>query len=328
MRGHPSAEADPERVPLRTPAAILTAAALAAVAPASALAATSGGASVPTAPSVPSVPSAGGSGTTAGGGVAGETASNAKPSKKRSSLDVASFSLNGSNFYAHGRSIRASFEIRGRSGARATVKLVVVRGGKRVKVVALGQRPVNARQAHVLTTDGLPSGSLELRLSARDSRGRAIKGAAPRRLTVQSHRFPVAGPHTFGAEGSKFGADRDGGKRKHQGQDVSAPEGTPMVAARGGVVRITGNQPSGAGVYLVIRGAGESRDYVYMHLVEGSLTVRQGQTVRTGQLIGKVGTTGASSGPHLHFEIWQGAWQGGGTPIDPLPLLQRWDSWS
>jgi murein DD-endopeptidase MepM/ murein hydrolase activator NlpD len=136
------------------------------------------------------------------------------------------------------------------------------------------------------------------------------------------------GPHTFGGEGSRFGADRDGGKRKHQGQDVSAAEGTPMVAARGGVVRAVANQPGGAGVYIVIRGAGESRDYVYMHLVEGSPTVKPGDTVRTGQLIGKVGQTGASQGPHLHFEIWQGAWQGGGTPVDPLPLLQRWDAWS
>jgi murein DD-endopeptidase MepM/ murein hydrolase activator NlpD len=335
VRVHPSGAADPKRVPLRTSAALLAAAAALVAVPASAPAATSGGVPVPSAPSVPSVPtvpSGGGSGTSAGGGVAGETAdsgsSTPKPAKGTSSLDVASFSLNGSNFFAYGRSIRASFEIRGRSGAKADVKLVVVRGGTRVKTVALGQRPVNSRQAHVLPTDGLPSGSLELRLSARDSRGRAIKGAAPRTVTIQSHRFPVVGPHTFGAEGSKFGADRDGGKRKHQGQDVSAAEGTPMVAARGGVVRFTGNQPSGAGVYVVIAGAGEGRDYVYMHLVEGSLLVRKGDTVRTGQLIGQVGTTGASSGPHLHFEIWQGVWQGGGTPIDPLPLLQRWDSWS
>jgi murein DD-endopeptidase MepM/ murein hydrolase activator NlpD len=155
-----------------------------------------------------------------------------------------------------------------------------------------------------------------------------VKAKAATTIDVRSHRFPVVGPHTFGGEGSRFGSDRDDGKRKHQGQDVSAAEGTPLVAVRGGVVRFTGNQPSGAGVYVVIHGAGESRDYVYMHLVEGSLLVKQGQSVRTGQLIGKVGTTGASSGPHLHFEIWQGVWQGGGSPIDPLTLLQRWDSWS
>ena len=203
-------------MPLRTPAAILAASALLAVAPASASAATSGGVSVPgtpSVPSVPSVPSAGGSGTSAGGGVAGETASagtdKPKPAKGKSTLDVASFSLNGANFYEFGRSIRATFEVRGRSGAKADLKLVVVRGGQRVKVVALGQRPAGSRQEYTLPTAGLPSGSLELRLAGRDSRGRAIKGAAPRTVTIQSHRFPVVGSHTFGAEGSKFGADRD-----------------------------------------------------------------------------------------------------------------------
>jgi murein DD-endopeptidase MepM/ murein hydrolase activator NlpD len=318
--------------PLRHGLAFLTAAAL--LAPGSALAASTGGAGVPSTPSVPSVPSApaAGSGASAGGGVAGETAEQprptSKPSKQSSSLDVASFSLNGSHFYEYGRSIRASFELSGRSGAKADVKLVVVQGGKRVKVVALGELPVNSKQDYTLATGGLPSGSLELRIAGRDSRGRAIKSAGSRSVSIQPYRFPVVGPHSFGGELSRFGSDRDGGKRKHQGQDVSAAEGTPLVAARGGVVRFTGNQPGGAGVYVVIHGAGESRDYVYMHLVEGSLLVKNGQSVRTGQLIGKVGNTGSSSGAHLHFEIWQGVWQGGGAPIDPLPYLQRWDAWS
>jgi murein DD-endopeptidase MepM/ murein hydrolase activator NlpD len=315
----------------RTHAAMLAAGLVTAIAPASALGATSGGAAPPSTPSLPTPTVQTGTPADAGGSVAGrdESGSESKPasSKKPSSLDVASFALNGSHFYEYGRSLRATFTVGGKRGS-AKLKLVFVKGGKRVKVVDMGEHAVGAQRSFVVPTAGLPEGAIDVRLSGRDSRGRALKGAPTRAIDVRSHRFPVAGAHTFGGEGSRFGADRDGGKRKHQGQDVSAPEGTPMVAARGGVVRSVANQPGGAGVYIVIRGAGESRDYVYMHLVEGSPTVRTGDTVRTGQLIGKVGQTGAASGPHLHFEIWQDAWQGGGTPIDPYPLLQRWDAWS
>ena len=302
--------ADAILVPSRRTNAALFAVAAVMAAPASALAA-SGGVSAPGTPTGSATPTA------------------ATPQKKSgaSSLDVTSFSLNGSHFFEYGRSVRATFQVSGRSGAVARLKLVVVRSGQRVVVADMGERPVNSSQQYTLPTAGLPSGSLELRISGRDSRGRLIKGAAgSRSITIQSHRFPVVGPHNFGGAGARFGADRDGGKRKHQGQDVMAAEGTPLVAARGGVVKFTGNQPSGAGVYVVIHGAGESRDYVYMHLVEGSLLLKTGQTVRTGQLIGKVGHTGAAEGSHLHFEIWNGAWQQGGTPIDPLALLKSWDS--
>ena len=315
-------------MPLRRTHAAVIAVTACALAPASAAAVTSGGATAPV---------SAGTGVDAGGAVAGEERTGSEPKvpsvsepkapSGSSSLDVTSLALNGSHFYEHGRAMRATFSVAGRRGA-AKLKLVFVQDGKRVKIIDLGERAAGSRHSATVPLAGLPSGALQVRISGRDSRGRAVKGAAPVAIDVRSHRFPVVGPHTFGGEGSRFGSDRDGGKRKHQGQDVSAAEGTPMVAARGGVVRTVANQPGGAGVYIVIRGAGENRDYVYMHLVEGSPTVKQGDTVRTGQLIGKVGTTGASSGPHLHFEIWQGAWQGGGTPVDPLPLLQSWDAWS
>jgi murein DD-endopeptidase MepM/ murein hydrolase activator NlpD len=134
--------------------------------------------------------------------------------------------------------------------------------------------------------------------------------------------FPVQGPYTFGADGSRFGAQRNG--HVHQGQDVAAADGTPVVSPRAGVVHWRAYQAVGAGYYLVIR-ADDGRDLVFMHLKEGSLTVAKGDRVAAGQRIAAVGNSGASEGPHLHFEIWpSGWWEDGSAPIDPLPQLQAW----
>jgi murein DD-endopeptidase MepM/ murein hydrolase activator NlpD len=75
---------------------------------------------------------------------------------------------------------------------------------------------------------------------------------------------------------------------------------------------------------VVLASEGENYDYVFMHLRTGSTTVVVGEHVRIGEQIGEVGSTGESSGPHLHFEIWVGSWYVGGHPIDPLPLLKAW----
>jgi len=146
---------------------------------------------------------------------------------------------------------------------------------------------------------------------------------APKSPSPTGHRFPIAGPFSWGGSGSRFGAGRQG--HTHQGQDLAAAEGTPVVAPASGVVEAVQYQASGAGHYVVLDGDDEGRDYVFMHLRAGSITVTRGQSVRAGQRIGEVGNTGASFGAHLHFEIWAGkGWYSGGSPIDPLPLLQAW----
>jgi murein DD-endopeptidase MepM/ murein hydrolase activator NlpD len=71
---------------------------------------------------------------------------------------------------------------------------------------------------------------------------------------------------------------------------------------------------------------GEDYLHVFMHLRQGSLLVSKGDQVAAGQPIAQVGNTGGSSGPHLHFEIWEGAWYNGGHPIDPLPILKSWEA--
>jgi len=137
--------------------------------------------------------------------------------------------------------------------------------------------------------------------------------------------FPILGPHDYGGAAGRFGAARAG--HTHEGQDVMAKCGTPLVAARGGRVQYAGYQ-SAAGNYLVIDGKGTSFDMAYMHLLEPS-PLQEGMTVRTGEPIGVVGQTGDATACHLHFEIWTApGWYEGGSPIDPLPYLEQWDAYS
>jgi murein DD-endopeptidase MepM/ murein hydrolase activator NlpD len=136
------------------------------------------------------------------------------------------------------------------------------------------------------------------------------------------HRFPIAGPFDWGNADSRFDAKRKG--HRHQGQDLPAAAGTPVVAPYRGVVTEVEYQARGAGHYVVVHST--DYDYVFMHLRSGSTVVREGQSVRTGQQIADVGSTGESTGPHLHFEVWVGTWYAGGHPVDPLPLLQAWAS--
>jgi murein DD-endopeptidase MepM/ murein hydrolase activator NlpD len=136
------------------------------------------------------------------------------------------------------------------------------------------------------------------------------------------HRFPIAGSFDWGGPDARFGAKRKG--HRHQGQDLAAAPGTPVVAPHAGVVEAVEYQAKGAGNYVVLDSDGEDYDFVFMHLRTGSTTVVVGQQVRTGQRLGEVGSTGESSAPHLHFEIWVGGWYVGGHPIDPLPLLKAW----
>ena len=131
-------------------------------------------------------------------------------------------------------------------------------------------------------------------------------------------------PYNFGGPDARFGAARSG--HTHQGQDVAAAEGTPVVAPKAGTIHWRAYQAGGAGYYLVLDADGENYMYVFMHLRQGSVLVSKGDHVAAGQQIGQVGNTGSSEGPHLHFEVWDGVWYGGGHPIDPLPILKAWEA--
>lgn len=125
--------------------------------------------------------------------------------------------------------------------------------------------------------------------------------------------FPVAGPHKFIND---WGFPRSGG-RSHQGTDIFASKGTPVVAVERGVVYRIGQNSLGGNI-LWLRGA-SGTSYYYAHL-DGYANVTEGQLVRPGQLLGYVGNTGnaITTPPHLHFQVHPG----GGAPVNPFPLLR------
>ncbi len=118
---------------------------------------------------------------------------------------------------------------------------------------------------------------------------------------------------TRGRLTSPFGYRTDpftGKRRMHYGIDLANRIGTPVRATMGGTVVVIGNHPQGYGKYVVIRHA---RGYqsLYGHL--NTILVRKGQRVSQGQKIGLMGSSGRSTGPHLHFSLYKNY-----VPVNPL----------
>jgi murein DD-endopeptidase MepM/ murein hydrolase activator NlpD len=97
--------------------------------------------------------------------------------------------------------------------------------------------------------------------------------------------------------------------KMHNGLDFTAPQGTPIYATGDGVVS-TASPSAGAGNHVIIN-HGYGYETVYMHMVR--MKVRSGTKVKRGEVIGWVGSTGASTGPHCHYEVHIN-----GTPVDPV----------
>jgi murein DD-endopeptidase MepM/ murein hydrolase activator NlpD len=131
----------------------------------------------------------------------------------------------------------------------------------------------------------------------------------------EDHLFPLPAKHEYG---DGFGAGRG-----HQGQDVFARCGKPIIAARAGRVKYN-DFDGGAGNYIVINGKGTKRDYMYAHM-KRKPRLRKGERITIGEQIGAVGDTGNASGCHLHFELWRGDWNG---RPDVTRKLKRWDRYS
>lgn len=131
---------------------------------------------------------------------------------------------------------------------------------------------------------------------------------------------PVAAPVDDGTAINGFGYERG---RPHEGQDMFAPEGTPVVSPTATEVLETGSD-GGRGNWAALWDPAAGRTYVYMHM-ERPAGVAAGERLGPGDRVGLLGCTGSCDGPHLHFEIRAGRGPYA-PPIDPLPLLRRWQA--
>ena len=132
----------------------------------------------------------------------------------------------------------------------------------------------------------------------------AAKVAVPSRMPLDNARLS-----------SDFGMRTHpvmGGRRHHRGVDLASPTGTPVYATADGRVDMA-QWFSSYGLYIQINHGGDLETR-YAHL--SSLAVTQGQKVRKGDLIGHVGSTGRSTGPHLHYEV-----RVAGQAVNPIPYM-------
>ncbi|MCB7135674.1 peptidoglycan DD-metalloendopeptidase family protein [Cellulosimicrobium marinum] len=109
----------------------------------------------------------------------------------------------------------------------------------------------------------------------------------------------------------------------HLGQDLDGRQGTRINAIADGVVLRAG-AVSGLGQWVVLKHSVDGRTVssLYGHVVDGDKYVKVGQRVKKGQRIADLGSTGTSTAPHLHLEVWLGTYGSGATHTDPLPYLK------
>ncbi len=178
---------------------------------------------------------------------------------------------------------------------------------ERELIVRANPRPVELLQLSPSTLAVVTPEGRELEAAALDAAFAAVP-AEPR--WSDPFLLPLAGRDTSG-----FGAPRrygvGGNVSFHQGADLAAPTGTPILATNHGVVRVAGFFPIKGG--LVVLDHGQGITSLYFH--QSAIDVAVGDVVVRGDVIGRVGSTGLSTGPHLHWEM-----RVGGVPSDPM----RW----
>jgi murein DD-endopeptidase MepM/ murein hydrolase activator NlpD len=154
-----------------------------------------------------------------------------------------------------------------------------------------------------LESDAKAKADADARAAAAQSAPPAAN-AVPGKISGSGLIWPAKGTVSSGF-GARWGT-------VHKGLDIAAPTGTPIWAAKAGEVIYAGEMSGYGNVVIVDHGGGMSTLYGHQSRIASSV----GQQVAQGQVIGYVGSTGNSTGPHLHFEV-----RIGDTPRDPVPYL-------
>ena len=226
-------------------------------------------------------------------------------------------------FYDGVRAPKLTYTFRG--GSSTDVTVTVVNRETEEVVDSFVDSAAEPNAANVASWDGrttqgttAPNGEYQFRIA--DGAGAKAKTTRESSFSFHKFRFPLLAKHGYG--------DGYGAGRGHEGQDVFAKCGSKLMAVRGGRVQVNDFQ-SAAGNYLVIDGKGTAMDFMYAHMLRPS-SLREGQRVRTGQIIGQVGQTGNAQGCHLHFELWSapGYYEGGQAMPSVGTFLKTLDSWS
>lgn len=212
------------------------------------------------------------------------------------------------------------------------VKLENQKNLKEAKIVTLAQQQATAEDEKIILISNQENEKIQLEANANKpviaktsvdltnmtSASETPEPPAPS-LTVGSSGYiyplqaPISSP--FGA---REGLDANG---FHKGVDFSAPEGTPIAASMAGEVVVAQNDGmpvSGYGIATIIK---HSNGMYSLYGHQSELLVSVGDSVQQGQIIGKVGNTGISFGPHLHFEIRTSLYGGMGNVLDPMNFL-------
>jgi murein DD-endopeptidase MepM/ murein hydrolase activator NlpD len=150
----------------------------------------------------------------------------------------------------------------------------------------------------LVAMDAAAIAAVETRAVELEQELRAYESALRERARIPSI-WPVVGGETtdsFGGRRDPFGG---GSSEFHSGQDISAERGTPVYAAGIATVKFAGTQSGYGQIVILDHGGGITTRYGHLSKIE----VVAGQQLARGELLGRVGSTGRSTGPHLHYEV-------------------------